>query len=515
MSRSADAYPFPTFPAPLRFAIALAAVSIVFIVDATTASAVDDVSKFVLLGTAVLASAWFAGTGPALAAAVVGAALGWIGVSNEPRTAMQVATHLALFIIQSLLLTAVVSELRAARRAAEQQTRVADAARREGEAANRMKDEFLATVSHELRTPLNAVLGWVHLLRTGKLDREMSSRGLETIERNARLQAQLTGDLLEVSKALTGELQLECRPTTINDAVRQAASAVESAACAKDVSLDLSIPDSQVVVLGDPTRLRQMVWHLLSNAIKFTPRAGTVRAAVTVENNEAIVTVTDSGPGIAPEFLPRIFERFAQADSSPTRVSGGLGVGLALVRQLVELHGGAIEARNRADSNGAIFVIRLPAKPVDLLSARSRRRPTAGPIPGDSLQGLRVLLVDHDVEARELLRTVLNQRGADVQTAASVSDALETLEAWRPDVLVSDADSPKHDSYSLTGKIESLDTDRGGRIPALALTASGRTDPQLGQLITEVHCDLPKPVEPALLTAEIARLARRDRRRAQ
>src|SRR5438128_1517913 len=214
MSRSADAYPFPTFPAPLRFAIALAAVSIVFIVDATTASAVDDVSKFVLLGTAVLASAWFAGTGPALAAAVVGAALGWIGVGNEPRTAMQVATHLALFMIQSLLLTAVVSELRAARRAAEQQTRVADAARRDGEAANRMKDEFLATVSHELRTPLNAVLGWVHLLRTGKLDREMSTRGLETIERNARLQAQLTGDLLEVSKALTGELQLESRPTT-------------------------------------------------------------------------------------------------------------------------------------------------------------------------------------------------------------------------------------------------------------------------------------------------------------
>jgi signal transduction histidine kinase len=516
MSRSADAYPFPTFPAPLRFAIALAAVSIVFIVDATTASAVDDVSKFVLLGTAVLASAWFAGTGPALAAAVVGAALGWIGVGNEPRTAMQVATHLALFMIQSLLLTAVVSELRAARRAAEQQTRVADAARREGEAANRMKDEFLATVSHELRTPLNAVLGWVHLLRTGKLDREMSTRGLETIERNARLQAQLTGDLLEVSKALTGELQLESRPTTINDAARQAVSAVEPAASAKDVSLDLSIPDSQVVVLGDPTRLRQMVWHLLSNAIKFTPRGGTVRTAVTVESNEAVVTVTDSGPGIDPEFLPRIFDRFSQADSSPTRVSGGLGVGLALVRQLVELHGGAIEARNRRDTTGAIFIIRLPAQPVDLLSARSRRRaPTVGPVAADSLQGLRVLVVDHDVEARELLRTVLSQRGADVQTAASVSDALETLEAWRPDVLVSDADSPKHDSYSLIGKVESLDTDRGGRIPALALTALGRRDPQLGQLITEVHRDLPKPVEPALLTAEIARLVGRDRRRAQ
>jgi signal transduction histidine kinase/CheY-like chemotaxis protein len=516
MSRSADAYPFPTFPAPLRFAIALAAVSIVFIVDATTAAALDDVSKFVLLGTAVLASAWFAGTGPALAAAVIGAALGWVGVGNEPRTAMQVATHLALFIIQSLLLTAVVSELRAARRSAEQQTRVADAARRDGEAANRMKDEFLATVSHELRTPLNAVLGWVHLLRTGKLDRDMSIRGLETIERNARLQAQLTGDLLEVSKALTGELQLESRPTTVNEAARQAGAAVESAARAKNVSLDLSIPQSQVVVLGDATRLRQMVWHLLSNAIKFTPRGGTVSIVITVESNEAVITVTDSGPGIDPDFLPRIFDRFTQADPSPTRVSGGLGVGLALVRQLVELHGGSIEARNRPDTSGAIFIIRLPAQPVDILSARPRRRAaTVGPFAADLLQGLRVLVVDHDVEARELLRTVLHQRGAEVQTAASVSDALESLEAWRPDVLVSDADSPKHDSYSLIGKIESLDTDRGGRIPALALTALGRTDPRLGQLIAEVHRDLPKPVEPALLTAEIARLVGRDRRRAQ
>jgi CheY-like chemotaxis protein len=344
----------------------------------------------------------------------------------------------------------------------------------------------------------------------------MSSRGLETIERNARLQAQLTGDLLEVSKALTGELQMECRPTTINEAARQAAAAVESAACAKDVSLDVSIPDSHVVVLGDPTRLRQMVWHLLSNAIKFTPRGGTVRTAITVESNEVVITVTDSGPGIDPEFLPRIFDRFTQADPSPTRVSGGLGVGLALVRQLVELHGGAIEARNRRDTGGAIFIIRLPAQPVDLLSARSRRRtPVVGPIATDSLQGLRVLVVDHDVEARELLRTVLNQRGAAVQTAASVAEALETLEVWRPDVLVSDADSPKHDSYSLIGKVESLDTDRGGRIPALALTALGRTDPQLGQLITQVHRDLPKPVEPAVLTAEIARLVGRDRRRAQ
>jgi signal transduction histidine kinase len=516
MSRPADAYPFPTFPAPLRFAIAMAAVSIVFIVDATTATALDDVSKFLLLGTAVLASAWFAGTGPALAATILGGALGWVGASTEPRAVAQVATHLALFVLQGLLLTAVVSELRAARRAAERQTRVAQAARRDGEAANRMKDQFLATVSHELRTPLNAVLGWVHLLRTGKLDRDMSNRGLETIERNVKLQAQLTGDLLEVSKALTGELQLECQPTTIGEAARQAASAAEAAARAKDVSLDVTIPESPVVVLGDPVRLRQIVWHLLSNAIKFTPRGGRVAVVAGTEENEAILKVTDSGPGIDPNFLPRIFDCFTQADSSLTRVSGGLGVGLALVRQLVELHGGQIEARNRADSGGAIFIVRFPAQSAELGDLQSRRQiSTVGPFATDSLHGMRVLVVEHDVEARELLRTVLQQRGAEVQIAGSVAEALDSLEAWHPDVLVSDADSPRHDSYSLVGKIESLDSDRGGRIPALALTARGRSDPRLGRLISEVHRDLPKPVEPALLTAEIARLARRDRRRAR
>ena len=516
MSRPADAYPFPTFPAPLRFAIALAAVSVVFVLDAASDAALDEASKFLLLGTAVLASAWFAGTGPALAATVFGGALGWVGIGNQPRTAAQVATHLALFIIQGLLLTAVVSELRSARRSSEQQTREAQAARRDGEAANRMKDEFLATVSHELRTPLNAVLGWVHLLRTGKLDREMSTRGLETIERNVKLQAQLTGDLLEVSKALTGELQLECRPTMLGESARQAATAVEPAARAKGVSVVLAIPDAPVVLLGDSNRLRQIAWHLLSNAIKFTPRGGTIELAVALDGPEATLIITDSGPGIDPGFLPRIFDRFTQADSSPTRVSGGLGVGLALVRQLVELHGGEIHARNRTDAPGAVFTIRFPAQPADLLASRSRRQiSTAGPFASDSLQGLRVLVVDHDVEARELLRTVLQQRGADVQTAASVADALEALEGWRPDVLVSDADSPRHDSYSLVGRIRSLDRDRGGRIPALALTTRGRSDPRLGQMLAEVHRDLPKPIEPAVLTAEIARLAGRDRRQAQ
>ena len=516
MRGTPDAYPFPTFPAPLRFAIALAAVAVVFAIDKAGAAPVDNASKFLLFGTAVLASAWFAGTGPALAATVLGAVLGTLEGKGQPWLDAFVATHSALFVVQGLLLTAVVAELRAARRTAEQQAVAAQAARRDAEAANRMKDEFLATVSHELRTPLNAVLGWLHLLRTGKLDRETSARGLEVIQRNAKLQAQLTADLLDASKALTGELQLECQPTTVGKAVRQAAGAVESAARAKGVEVELAVPDDPVVILGDPARLRQIAWHLLSNAIKFTPRGGTVRLSVTIERAEATMTVSDSGSGIAPEFLPRIFDRFTQADSSLTRVSGGLGVGLTLVRQLVELHGGKIDARNRVGQAGAEFTVRLPAQSVKLLASESQREiPTGQSFASASLEGLRVLVLDQDVEARELLRIVLQQRGAHVQGVSSVAEALEALEAWRPDVLVSDAGSPQRDSYALVGKIRSLDADLGGRIPALALTSLGRSDPRLGHMISEVRCDLPKPIEPARLTEEIARLAGRERRRAQ
>ena len=511
-----DAYPFPTFPAPLRFAIALAAVSTVYVVDAIAGAPVDDAGKFLLLGIAVLASAWFAGTGPALAATVLGALLGTFPHGEEPRSDAVVSIHLALFVIQGLLLTAVVSELRAARRASDEQARVAQAARREGEAANRMKDEFLATVSHELRTPLNAVLGWLHLLRTGKLDRETSTRGLETIERNVKLQAQLTGDLLDVSKALTGQLQLSPHPTTLGGAANQAVAAVESAAKAKGVAIDVSISEPLAVVLGDETRLRQIAWHLLSNAIKFTPRGGTVALSVDAAHGEARLTVRDSGSGIDPKFLPRIFGRFTQADSSPTRAAGGLGVGLSLVRELVELHGGEIEARNREHGAGAVFTARFPLQSPALLQSDSLGgRPIARPSASVLLDGVRVLVVEHDDDGRELLRTVLQQRGAVVQAVGSIAEALQALEAWHPDVLVKEAGSPQNGSYALFGKIRALDAERGGRIPALTLTTFDPIDGRLGQMIAQVQRDVPIPIEPAALTAEIARLAGRDRRRAQ
>jgi signal transduction histidine kinase len=511
MIRATGPYPFPTVALPVRHFVALTAVVIVFLAHRAADTIIDEGGLFLLLSIVVLGSAWFAGTGCALSVTVLGAVLGSLvaGQRGEPA----VETHLALFVGQGLLLTGLVAELRHARRAAERDARLAHAAQAEAEAASRMKDEFLGTISHELRTPLNAVLGWLHLIRTGKLDSDTERRGFESIERNVRLQAQLTGDLLDASKALTGQLRLDVASVSLKTAVSEAVSQVSSAATAKDVTINVTEATGPVVVRGDGNRLRQIVWHLLANAIKFTPRGGSVD--VTLESNaEACITIRDTGPGIAPEFLPMIFDRFTQADSSPTRAAGGLGVGLSLVRELVERHGGEIVVSN-ASSGGAMFTVRLPLHHGD--QHQTTTAPAAAPATVGSapLNGIRVLLLDQDRDVREVLSVVLRQRGACVRLAGSVDEALEMLESWRPDVLVSDAASPEHDAYALVGKVQSLEADRGGRIPAMALTTMARADEGMRRKLSEVKRDLPKPVEPSILTAEIARLTGRERRRAE
>jgi len=511
MTRAAGRYPFPTIPGPVRHVIAAIVLVIIFFAHQRFALLVDEGGLYLLLSIVVLGSAWFAGTGSALAMTVLGAALGSYATSGIG--APGVEAHLALFIVQGLLLATLVAAMRAARSDAERQAGRADEARSHLEAASRMRDEFLGTVSHELRTPLNAVLGWLHLIRSGKLDATTTRRGFESIERNVRLQAQLTTDLLDVSKALTGRLRLDVRPVSLNTAVNEAMTQVSSAATAKDVTLDAALQDGPIVVRGDANRLRQVVWHLLANAIKFTPRGG--RIAVRLESNDdACITVADSGPGIAEEFLPRIFDRFTQADSSPTRTSGGLWIGLALVRELVERHGGEIKVANRA-GGGPLFTIRLPLHAADQRTLPAAAVAALPTISSPPLDGIRVLLLDRDQDTRELLSVVLQQRGASVRVAAAVDEALEMLEAWRPDVLISDAMSPDHDAYALVGKVQSLESDRGGRIPALALTSMARTDEAMKRLLSDVKRDLPKPVEPAVLAAEIARLTGRERRRAQ
>jgi signal transduction histidine kinase/CheY-like chemotaxis protein len=511
MTRATGPYPFPTLPGPVRQFVSLAAAVIIFFAARSPSTVVDEGGFFLLMSILVLGSAWFAGTGAALAVTVLGAIFGAVTAGSTLTAAVH--THLALFVLQGLLLTALVAELRRARRAAEREARVAHAARLEGEAASRMKDEFLATISHELRTPLNAVLGWVHLIRTGKLDGVTAQRGLESIERNVRLQAQLTSDLLDISKALTGKLRIDSRPVSLRAVVQEAVTSVSAAADAKDVRVNLTAPERTVVVRGDVDRLRQVVWHLLANAIKFTPRAGAVQISIDA-NDAAWITVRDSGPGIDPEFLPRIFDRFTQADASTTRSAGGLGVGLSLVREIVERHAGEIHVRNESGGRGAVFTIRLPLHPED-----QRVRPLGAPatmaIGSPPLTGVRVLVLDRDRDGRDVVSVILEQRGAVVRLVDSVDEALEVLEAWRPDVLVSDAVSPDRDSYSLVGKVQSLESDRGGRIPALALTTFSRTNQEMRRLLSDVHRDLPKPVEPAILTAEIARLTGRERRRAR
>lgn len=504
-------YPFPQIPVAVRHFVALSMVVIVFLAYRSPGHLIDEGGLFLLLGIAVLGGAWFAGSGSALSVTVLGAVLGSVYTQEESPRA--VGAHLALFVGQGVLLTALVAELRRSRRIAEREAGLAHAARQETDAASRLKDEFLGTISHELRTPLNAVLGWLHLIRTGKLDAATQGRGFESIERNVRLQAQLTADLLDVSKSLTGRLSIHIRPVSLTAVVAEAMSQIAPAAIAKNVTLTVTKTDAPIVVRGDANRLRQAVWHLLANAIKFTPRGGDID--VTVEADElARVTVRDSGPGIDVEFLPRIFDRFTQADSSPTRLAGGLGVGLSLVRELVERHGGEITAANN-ERGGAMFTVRLPFYQQDQQETAVHPAVALPAVSSAPLNGIRVLLLDRDQDARDLLSVVLEQRGAAVCVAGSVQDALELLESWRPDVLVSDAVSPERDAYALVGKVQSLEADRGGRIPALALTTLSRTNDDMRRLLSGVQRDLPKPVEPAILTAEIARLTGRERRRAQ
>jgi signal transduction histidine kinase/CheY-like chemotaxis protein len=473
----------------------------------------DHGSVFLLLGIAVMSAALVAGTGPAVVATGLAAVAGTVLAGEATHTVS--GLPMGLLLVHGLLLTSVVAELRRARREAENQAKEAQAAREVGESANRMKDEFLSTISHELRTPLNAVLGWVHLLRTGKLDAPTADRGFRSIDRNVRLQAQLTADLLDISKALTGKLRLDPRPVRLDDAARQAIAAMTPAARAKDVQIEVTLPPEGVGVHGDPNRLRQIAWQLLANAVKFSPRGSRVEVAVEALAQDARLIVRDSGTGIDPAFLPRIFERFTQADPSTTRTAGGLGVGLALVRELVELHGGEIEARNREDHNGAIFLVRFPLQPIQGVAGPPALVAHHTDLDRPFLDGLRVLVLDQQAEGRDLLRTILQQRGATVEAVSSVEEALQSLEAWRPDVLVSDSLSPEHDSYALIGKVHSLDAERGGRIPAVALTSVARTDERLRDLLADVQRDVPKPVEPAVFTHEVARLAGRERRRAQ
>ncbi len=390
-------------------------------------------------------------------------------------------------------------------------------ARRELEKANRLKDEFLATLSHELRTPLNAITGWAHLLREGGLDPAAQIKAIETINSNAVLQARLISDLLDVSRIVSGKLRLDLRPVNLPSVVHAALDTIRPTAEAKNIQIHaVLMPDGQPVS-GDPARLQQVVSNLLSNAVKFTPTNGHVQIRLEQVGSSLELTVQDDGPGIRPDFLPYIFDPFRQGDASSARVHQGLGLGLAIVRHLLEMHGGQIQAMNRDDRSGAIFKVVLPsltrAAAVDTLGATPEAYPLppggAGRRDSDSLlEGVRVLVVEDEADSREVVALILERSGAEVMVAAAASEALRILESELPDVLVADIEMPGEDGYSLVQRVRALPSERGGQTPAVALTAHAAALDRAKLLGAGFDRHVPKPVQPPELVTVVAALAR-------
>jgi signal transduction histidine kinase/ActR/RegA family two-component response regulator len=385
---------------------------------------------------------------------------------------------------------------------------------REAQESSRLKDEFLATVSHELRTPLTAILGWAHMLRMGKFDSAASRHALETVERNARAQAQLIDDLLDVSRIVTGKLRVDVRSVDPNAFIEAAVEAVRPAAEAKGVRIQ-KVLDTGVFVTGDPVRLQQVVWNLLSNAIKFTPKGGRVQVRLERVNSHVEVAVSDTGSGIAPDFLPHVFDRFRQADQKTTRQHGGMGLGLAIVRHLVELHGGTVTAASAGEGSGATFTVRLPVAPVYHGEEETARvHPAArSTLPAfetfDRLDGVKVLVVDDEPDTRELLRAGLGQCGAEVLAVGSAAEAFEAVGKSPPDLIISDIGMPGEDGYELMRRVRRLPAGAGGRVPAIALTAYARVEDRMQALRAGYQMHVPKPVELAELAAVAVSLVRR------
>ncbi|HEY6805331.1 MAG TPA: ATP-binding protein [Pyrinomonadaceae bacterium] len=387
-------------------------------------------------------------------------------------------------------------------------------ARRHAEEADRLKDEFLATLSHELRTPLTSILGWASMISNEELDGPSVARAIETIERNARSQARLIDDLLDVSRIITGNLRLELQPLNLATIVEAAVDALRPTADAKGINLEARIEPLTFLVRGDANRLRQVIWNLLSNAIKFTQRGGNVRIELSVTDLSIRIAVMDSGEGISAEFLPYVFDRFRQAEGSISRKQGGLGLGLAVVRHLVELHGGTVSAESRGFGTGSTFTVGLPlaAERRDPARAEERKREVERrrALGGHKvrLDGIHVLLVEDDDDSRKLLGTMLKQHGADVTAAASVPDALQLFADKVPDILISDIGMPEQDGYELMRKIRRLPHEKGGSVPAIALTGYATRKDRDQALSAGFHTHIPKPIEQHQLVTAIAALVK-------
>jgi PAS domain S-box-containing protein len=424
---------------------------------------------------------------------------------EEHVTAIKMAANLAAVAIENMRLL-------------QFETRAREAA----EEASRLKDEFLATLSHELRTPLTAVLGWASMLRDSRLDEKTFKTAVEIIERNARTQQQIVDDILDVSRIITGQLRFDAEPTDLRDVIEAALDTVRHAATAKSISLRAEFEPGTGPVMGDPRRLQQVVWNLLLNAVKFTPIGGEVRVSLSHAARHARIIVNDTGAGIRPNFLPFVFDRFRQGDQSTTRVYGGLGLGLAIVRHMVELHGGTVKAESEGEGHGSTFMVELPL--IEVRSADDESR-TEGEGAGDKilsrdsrsaiLRGLRVLVVDDEPDALGLIKTILEMKGASVTAVESAEAAWGVLEGAWPDLLLCDIGMPGEDGYQLVARVRASESARGRRLPSIALTAYAGEADRARALEAGFDLHVAKPVEPANLVSAVARLIEGERRRAK
>jgi signal transduction histidine kinase/ActR/RegA family two-component response regulator len=412
-----------------------------------------------------------------------------------------------------------ITERKKAEEALEKAIEEAEAARLQAELAwskaertNRMKDEFLATLSHELRTPMNAILGWANILRGGKLRGKELQQGLDTIERNARIQAQLIEDLLDMSRIISGKVRLDIQRIEFPAVLNQSIETLRAAAEAKGVRLQAAVDFFAGPIYGDPNRLQQVFWNLLHNAIKFTPKDGAVDVLLKRTNSYVEVSVTDTGEGIAAEFLPYVFDRFRQADASTTRRHYGLGLGLSIVKHLVELHGGTVSVKSDGIGQGATFIVRIPliaaySELVDELRSSQAELRENPPLPEASLANVHVLVVDDEIDARNLVKRLLEMAGARVSMAGSASEAMEQVLASRPDVLVCDIAMRDEDGYSLMRRLRAREERQLCGLPAVALSAYARSEDRTKAIRAGFQIHLSKPIVPAELLAVVSRLA--------
>jgi signal transduction histidine kinase/CheY-like chemotaxis protein len=507
-----------------QYFVAITATAIVFTARFMLNPALGDVAPLLMFTLSVTVAAWYGGLGPGLLATALGALLGAYSFI-EPFYAFHIYSgaelieaglFLAIGIAISILSQTRLSLLARRQRllASEQDARkAAEDSRRAAEDANRLKDEFLSTVSHELRTPLTAITGWAQMLRSGRLDAAKSARALETILRSARSQKEIIDDLLDVSRLISGRMRLYVAPLKLGSVIHAAVEAIRPAAEAKGIHLSMLLDPATEAVSGDAERLQQVVWNLLSNAVKFAPTGGRVEVKLVRADSHFEIIVADNGQGIKSEFLPYVFERFRQEDGGMSRRQGGLGLGLAIARHIVELHGGTVHAASEGLGKGATFTVALPIASVRAVSPDELRDTATGvrlaPENPPSLVGVRALFVDDEADVRELITMMLAQGGAEVRTVSSATEALAACDEWQPDILIADIGMPEEDGYTLMKKLRARESERGGHIPAIALTAYRRQEDRLRALSVGYESYVPKPVEPEELLAVVASLTNR------